>query len=30
MHWLNLQTAHGLSKAERLHNTKKIVPRTAA
>jgi addiction module HigA family antidote len=28
--WLNLQAAHDLSKAERLHSTKKIVPRTAA
>ena len=28
--WLNLQAAHDLSKAERLHNYKKILPRTAA
>jgi len=28
--WLNLQAAHDLSKAEKLHNYKKIVPRTAA
>jgi antitoxin HigA-1 len=28
--WLNLQAAHDLSKAERLHSYKKIVPRTAA
>ena len=26
--WLNLQAAHDLSKAERLHSYKKIVPRT--
>ena len=28
--WLNLQAAHDLSKAETLHNYKKITPRTAA
>jgi antitoxin HigA-1 len=28
--WLNLQAAHDLSKAEKLHSYKKIVPRTAA
>jgi addiction module HigA family antidote len=28
--WLNLQAAHDLSKRERLHSYKKIVPRTAA
>jgi addiction module HigA family antidote len=28
--WLNLQAAHDLSKAERLHSYKKIVPLTAA
>jgi antitoxin HigA-1 len=28
--WLNLQAAHDLSKTERLHSYKKIVPRTAA
>jgi addiction module HigA family antidote len=28
--WLNLQTAHDLSKAELAHSYKKIVPRTAA
>jgi plasmid maintenance system antidote protein VapI len=28
--WLNLQAAHDLSKAERLHSYRKIVPRTAA
>jgi addiction module HigA family antidote len=28
--WLNLQAAHDLSKAERLHNYKKILPCTAA
>ena len=28
--WLNLQAAHDLSKAERLHSSKKIVPRTTA
>jgi addiction module HigA family antidote len=28
--WLNLQAAYDLSKAERLHNYKKILPRTAA
>ena len=27
--WLNLQAAHDLSKAERTHSYKKIVPRTA-
>ena len=28
--WLNLQAAHDLSKAERLHSYKKILPRPAA
>ena len=28
--WLNLQTAYDLSKAEKAHRYKKIVPRTAA
>ena len=28
--WLNLQAAHDLSKAEKIHSYKKIVPRTAA
>jgi addiction module HigA family antidote len=28
--WLNLQAAYNLSKAERVHTYKKIVPRTAA
>jgi antitoxin HigA-1 len=28
--WLNLQAAHDLSKAEKAHNYKKIVPRRAA
>ena len=28
--WLNLQAAHDLSKTERLHSYKKVVPRTAA
>jgi len=28
--WLNLQAAHDLSKAEKLHSYNKIVPRTAA
>jgi antitoxin HigA-1 len=28
--WLNLQAAHDLSKAERLHSCRKIVPRTMA
>ena len=28
--WLNLQTAHDLSKAEKAHSYRKIVPRTAA
>jgi addiction module HigA family antidote len=28
--WLNLQAAHDLSKAEKMHSYKKIVPRTAA
>ena len=28
--WLNLQAAYDLSKAEKTHNYKKIVPRTAA
>ena len=28
--WLNLQAAHDLSKTERLHNYKKILPCTAA
>jgi addiction module HigA family antidote len=28
--WLNLQAAYNLSKAERVHSYKKIVPRTAA
>ena len=28
--WLNLQAAHDLSKAEKLHSYKKIVPRPAA
>jgi antitoxin HigA-1 len=28
--WLNLQAALDLSKAERLHSYKEIVPRTAA
>jgi addiction module HigA family antidote len=28
--WLNLQTAHDLSKAENLHSYKKITPRSAA
>jgi addiction module HigA family antidote len=28
--WLNLQAAHDLSKAERLHRTKKIMPRPPA
>ena len=28
--WLNLQTAYDLSKAEKAHSYKKIVPRTAA
>jgi addiction module HigA family antidote len=28
--WLNLQAAHDLSKAERLHSYKKIVPRAPA
>jgi addiction module HigA family antidote len=27
--WLNLQAAHDLSKAEKLHSYKKIAPRTA-
>jgi addiction module HigA family antidote len=28
--WLNLQAAHDLSKAEKVHSYKKIVPRKAA
>jgi addiction module HigA family antidote len=28
--WLNLQAAHDLSKAEKSHNDRKIVPRPAA
>ena len=28
--WLNLQAAHDLSKAEKIHSYRKIVPRTAA
>jgi len=28
--WLNLQAAYDLSKAEKMHSYKKIVPRTAA
>ena len=28
--WLNLQAAYNLSKAEKIHSYKKIVPRTAA
>jgi antitoxin HigA-1 len=28
--WLNLQAAHDLSKAEKAHSYKKIVPRRAA
>jgi addiction module HigA family antidote len=28
--WLNLQTAHDLSKAEKARSYRKIVPRTAA
>jgi antitoxin HigA-1 len=28
--WLNLQAAHDLSKAEKAHSYRKIVPRTAA
>lgn len=28
--WLNLQAAYDLSKAEQVHNYKKIVPRSAA
>ena len=28
--WLNLQASHNLSKAERAHSYKKIVPRSAA
>ena len=28
--WLNLQAAYDLSKAEKAHSYKKIVPRTAA
>jgi len=28
--WLNLQAAYDLSKAEKIHSYKKIVPRTAA
>jgi plasmid maintenance system antidote protein VapI len=28
--WLNLQAAHDLSKAEKAHSYKKIVPRKAA